>query len=341
MNRIVYTRGLYLSGFYFLLAILSGSSKLEKEASLAEEWAAAFISDRAQIDILFANMINAFAYHKIVTNKEGKPIDYVFLEVNDAFVKNTGIKKEDVIGKRVTEVLPGIENDPADLIGTYGHVALDFQSIRFDTFFPPLDRWYTISAYSPKQGYFITIFEDITEKKRSELELRDYADELKRSNDELNQFANITSHDLQEPLRMVISYLSLLNRKYGDKLEPEAIEYLNNAAEGGIRMRALIDDLLAYSQVDIQEKPFAPVDMNKIVLDTLSNLKVSIENENADIVVESLPTVTADESQMSQLMLNLSGTRSSSMGWKDLRYPSPHRAAQMNGPSASRTTASG
>ena len=299
--------GLYFTGIYFLLAVMSAGQNSEKKVDLAEEWAAAFVRDREQIDILFANMINAFSYHRIITDKEGRPIDYVFLEFNEAFVQNTGIKKEDAIGKRVTEILPGIKDDPADLINVYGKVALQGRSIRFETFFPPLDKWYTVSAYSPKKGYFITIFEDITEKKRSEKELRDYAEELERSNDELKQFAYITSHDLQEPLRMVISYLTLLNKKFGGKLEPEAIEYLNNAVEGGVRMRALIDDLLAYSRVDTVQKPFGPADMNRVVQETLVVLKASIEEEKAHIEMGELPTITTDESQMKQLMLNLIG----------------------------------
>ncbi len=120
---------------------------------------------------LFENMINGLAYHKIVTDKNGKPVDYIFLEVNNAFERLTGLKRPDVVGKRVTEVLPGIENDPADWIGKYGNVALTGAESRFEQYGASLDKWYSVSSFSPVKDYFVTIFEDITGRKQAEAEL--------------------------------------------------------------------------------------------------------------------------------------------------------------------------
>lgn len=112
---------------------------------------------------LFENMTNGFAYHRIVVNEKEQPVDYIFLEINDAFGNLTGLKK-DIVGKRVTEVLPGIEND--DWIGIYGKVALTGEGLKFEQYSESLKRWYSVSTYSPQKYYFVAIFEDITEQKR-------------------------------------------------------------------------------------------------------------------------------------------------------------------------------
>jgi light-regulated signal transduction histidine kinase (bacteriophytochrome) len=130
-------------------------------------------------------------------------------------------------------------------------------------------------------------------------------EELKRSNDELQQFAYVASHDLQEPVRMVINYLSLLERRNKDRLDPKSVEYLNFALDGGVRMRQLISDLLLYSRIDTQGKEIAPVNMQEVVSKTLILLKVPIEESKADVIVNPLPIIMADESQMMQVMQNL------------------------------------
>jgi PAS domain S-box-containing protein len=149
--------------------------------------------------------------------------------------------------------------------------------------------------------------QDITDLKLTEEKLRLRTEELARSNAELQQFAYVASHDLQEPLRMVINYLSLLQRKFPDKIDTKAQEYIHFAVDGGERMRQLIDDLLEYSRVDTRGKEPTPTPMNAVVAKTLALLEAPIEESKAEIVVDSLPTVTADESQMVQVMQNLVG----------------------------------
>jgi signal transduction histidine kinase len=131
--------------------------------------------------------------------------------------------------------------------------------------------------------------------------------ELQRSNAELQQFVYVASHDLQEPLRMVTSYLSLMERTFKHQLDPKAKEYIDYAMEGGNRMRDLINDVLAYSRVDTHGKKFAPVDMCTVVATVLTTLRAPIEENKAEVIVDPLPTVVADESQMIQVMQNLIG----------------------------------
>lgn len=138
---------------------------------------------------LFQNQLNAYAYHKIITDKEGKPIDYEYLEINHMFEKFLGLKKEQIIGKRVTEIISGIEKDAADWIGRFGVVALTGKPFRIEEFSDVLNRWYLISAYSPRKGYFVAVFDDITDRKKYELALKDsknlIEEEVKKKTKEL------------------------------------------------------------------------------------------------------------------------------------------------------------
>jgi PAS domain S-box-containing protein len=119
---------------------------------------------------LYENMLDGFAYHAIVQDSSGKPIDYIFLEVNPAFEELTGLARVSILGKRVTEVLPGIEHSEFDWIGTYGRVAVTGEPIAFEQRAEALDKWYQVRAYSPSPGHFATIFEDITQRKSAELD---------------------------------------------------------------------------------------------------------------------------------------------------------------------------
>jgi len=145
------------------------------------------------------------------------------------------------------------------------------------------------------------------ERARAEVHLAEKAQELARSNEELEQFAHIVSHDLQEPLRMVTSYLQLLEQRYKGQLDEDADDFINFAVDGAERMRTMIEDLLAYSRVGTRGKPFQPTDTDVALDQALANLQIAIEESNAEITGDDLPTVTADESQLIQLFQNLIG----------------------------------
>ncbi len=131
--------------------------------------------------------------------------------------------------------------------------------------------------------------------------------ELERSNQELEQFAYIASHDLKEPLRMVTNYLQLLTNYYANQLDERAKEFIAFAGDGAGRMRLLIDGLLAYSRVGTQGRPLAPTDCAQALQNALTNLQIAIEESRATITVNPLPSVMADEVQLTQLFQNLVG----------------------------------
>ena len=120
---------------------------------------------------LFNNMTAGFAYHKVIVDEYNKPIDYQYIEANPAFEKLTGLKARDIIGKKVTEILPGTEDDPADWISKFGNVGLTGIPLTVEDYSEAIDRWYKVSGYSPKKGYFAVTFTDITEQKKIEQKL--------------------------------------------------------------------------------------------------------------------------------------------------------------------------
>ena len=153
----------------------------------------------------------------------------------------------------------------------------------------------------------ITIAVDNTERDAFEHHLADAMQEAQRSNRDLEQFAYIASHDLQEPLRMVASYTQLLSQRYGDQLDEKAHKYIEYAVDGAVRMQGLINDLLAYSRISTKGAPLEPVDSHAALGVALSRLASAIQDSRAIITNSELPMVNADPAQIAQLFQNLIG----------------------------------
>jgi PAS domain S-box-containing protein len=151
----------------------------------------------------------------------------------------------------------------------------------------------------------IVIIRDITERKQSQETLKKSLIDLERSNEELEQFAYVASHDLQEPLRMVSSYTQLIERRYKDKLDQDANDFINFAVDGANRMQRLINDLLDYSRVTTRGKKFESVDINSIIGQVFIYLQHRIEETHAIISQDDLPIIDADEIQIQRLFQNL------------------------------------
>ena len=151
----------------------------------------------------------------------------------------------------------------------------------------------------------MAIMVDVTQRKRTEEALSRYTDELARSNADLEQFAYLASHDLQEPLRMVSSYTQLLARRYKDKLDSDANEFISFAVDGATRMQDLINDLLAYSQVGSGSRPLEAVDCGTVFRRAVVNLSKAIDDSGAKVTSDHLPIVRGDEPQLTLLLQNL------------------------------------
>jgi len=268
---------------------------------------------------LFENMLDGYAHCQMLYENDA-PRDFVYLDVNGAFEHMTGLTG--VVGKKVSEVIPGIQQSNPELFQIYGRVALTGNPERFETWVESLGIWFSISVYSPRKDHFVAVFDNITERKRAEEALRQAAEELKRSNQDLEHFAYVASHDLQEPLRMVSGFLRLLEERYKPQLDEKAQEYIGYSVEGATRMSQLISDLLAYSRVGHKDAKHEPVDANRPLATALANLRVSIDAAGAVVTHDDLPTVTADPTQLTQLFQNLIGNA--------IKFRHPDRPCQVH-----------
>jgi len=252
------------------------------------------------------SLIEASLDPLVTISAEGKITD-----VNDATELVTGCPRAQLIGSDFSDYFTEPEKARAGYkkVFTDGFVKDYPLAIRHKSG-KITDVLYNATVYQNEAGAIQGVFaaaRDITQRKAMENELRQTLEKLKQSNAELEQFAYVASHDLQEPLRMVASYVQLLERRYKGKLDPEADEFIAYAVDGANRMRGLIDDLLTYSRVGRLGKPFEPTNLESTLTIVLKNLQASIAENNATITHDKLPVVSGDEGQLVQLFQNLIG----------------------------------
>lgn len=153
--------------------------------------------------------------------------------------------------------------------------------------------------------YFVSAVNDISDKKKAEEERKAALRELTRSNQDLEQFAYLASHDLKEPLRMVSAYITLLQRQYGSVLDENGRESLGFVLDGVARMNSLIDSLLTFARIESHPREMGKVDCNSVVEKVLADLRIRIDETSAKVTIEQLPVVQGEPAQLYQVFLNL------------------------------------
>jgi PAS domain S-box-containing protein len=272
----------------------------------------------AQMEGRYRGLLEAAPDAMVVVNRRG---EIVLLNVQAE--KQFGYRRDELVGQRMKNIIPegfaerliadglrSAEDALAQQIGT----GIELTGLRRDGSEFPIEIM--LSPLESAEGTLVTAaIRDISVRKTAETHLLNKVEELKRSNEELGQFAYIASHDLQEPLRMVASYTQLLSRRYKGKLDSDADEFIAFAVDGANRMQRLIQDLLAFSRVGTKGTELLDYSSEEALQQALINLRATIGDSGARVTHDPLPNVLADEMQLIQLFQNLVGNA--------IKYQSP------------------
>jgi PAS domain S-box-containing protein len=272
----------------------------------------------AQMEGRYRGLLEAAPDAMVVVNQGG---EIVLLNVQAE--KQFGYRRDELLGQMVKNIIPegfaerlvadalrSTEDALAQQIGT----GIELTALRKDGSEFPIELM--LSPLESAEGILVTAaIRDITMRREAEAHLLEKVEELNRSNVELGQFAYIASHDLQEPLRMVASYTQLLSRRYKGKLDADADEFIAFAVDGASRMQRLIQDLLTYSRVGTKGQELLDTSSEEAFGQALMNLRGAIEASGALVTHDPLPSVMADEMQLTQLFQNLVGNA--------IKYQSP------------------
>ena len=283
-----------------------------------------------QMEARYRGLLEAAPDAMVVVNQEG---EIVLLNVQAE--KQFGYHRDELIGQRVKNIIPegfaerlaadGLRS-AADALAQQIGTGIELVGQRKDGSTFPIEIM--LSPLESAEGILVTAaIRDITKRKDADARLAQ-VNELKRSNEELGQFAYVASHDLQEPLRMVASYTQLLSRRYKGKLDADADQFIAFAVDGATRMQQLIQDLLAYSRVGSKEVDLDDTSSEGALQEAIEDLHGAIEESGALVTHDPLPHVQADESQLRQLFQNLVGN---AIKYQGPGIPRVHISAAKNG----------
>lgn len=262
--------------------------------------------ERLRIPAYVASLTTNFS---IVTDPNKK-----IVWVNDYFQRYTGYTFEEVKGKEPGSILQGPNTDPDTILKIREALKRrEYCQVEIINYTRSGQEYWIDLRISPvfdEDGQLINMFsvaQDISDRKATELKLATANAELKRSNRELEQFASVASHDLGEPLRMVSSFIELLEQRYGDAVGKEGRELIGFASDGARRMKVMMDDLLTLSKVGMVDNDPARTNTNEAVGIALENLSIALQGAGAKVTQAELPDVRVDHSQLIQVFQNLVG----------------------------------
>lgn len=239
-----------------------------------------------------------------VRNETGEIVDFEWLLANFISAQTLGRGKGDLTGKLLLEVVPDAKK--SGLFDIYKNVVDTSVSQQFEREFYLAGevKWFYMAAVKLDDGLIVT-YTDVTEKNVAEARLTQYAEELKRSNQDLEQFAYVASHDLQEPLRKIRAFGDRLAARYEDKLDEVGAEYITRMQQASARMQKLIEDLLSFSRISSGHEQFTRVDLTAVVNEVVDDIEGQIIREKAKVGVKPIAEINGDRGQIRRLFQNL------------------------------------
>ena len=267
----------------------------------------------ARFSSLFENMQEGFAYCRMVF-EEDQPRDFIYLHVNDAFERLTGLKN--VVGRRVTEVIPGIRDTDAELFEIYGRVASSGQPEKFERYVQALKMWFSISVYCPGPEHFVAVFDVVTARKEAEEQLRQLNLELEErvqqrtaqleaANKELEAFSYSVSHDLRAPLRAVDGFAGILVEDHASQLDQEGLRVVGVIRREATHMGQLISDLLAFSRAGRGPMRSVEIDLTFLARTIFDECTDGVAHRKIRLKLNPLLPARGDLSLIRQVLVNL------------------------------------
>lgn len=239
-----------------------------------------------------------------VRDENGEITDFQWILANFISAQTLGRGKGDLTGKRLLDVVPDAKK--SGLFAIYKSVVDTSISQQFEREFDLSGevKWFYMAAVKLDDGLIVT-YTDVTEKTIAESRLTQYAEELKRSNQDLEQFAYVASHDLQEPLRKIRAFGDRLAARYEDKLDEVGAEYITRMQQASARMQKLIEDLLSFSRISSGHEQFTRVDLTAVVNEVVDDIEGQILREKAKVGVKPIAEINGDRGQIRRLFQNL------------------------------------
>jgi signal transduction histidine kinase len=297
--------------------------KLEENEMLLQKRVAEntreIINQKDLLDSIMRNSSNGISVSEVIRDDKGNVVDARTILANNSAVRFTGLPEEIYLSKTAVEI------DPDLMESAYGKSCLRTletgEPFIMQYFLEVTRRWLELTVSKMSEERLIHIFTDVTEVKEAQLRLENLVLELKRSNSNLEDFAYAASHDLKEPVRKIRFYADYIRQMLSDRMTDVEKRYLDKMDSASRRMGALIDDLLAYSQVSMEKAEPETVSLEEVVVKVLEDLDLEIEQRKAKIEVGSLGTSRGDEGQLRQVFHNLLSN--------SLKYNHPERAPRI------------
>lgn len=253
--------------------------------------------------MLFESLTEGVALHELVTNEAGEAVNYRIIDINPAYEKIVGLKKEAVVGRLATEAY-GVDSPP--YLKEFTRVAVEGGIFQFETYFPPMRKHFSISVVCYEQNHFATVFFDVTDIKNAAAERERIISELESKNAELERFTYTVSHDLKSPLITIKGFLGMLDGDIARGDETRIKSDIRRIAVAADKMAALLDDLLELSRIGRIINPPSEFPLGALIGEVIEALDAPVKECRADITVDDgLPSAYADRKRVFEVLQNL------------------------------------